>query len=72
VGVGGFGEGVAQAVVEGVVDQGQEFLDCFGEFDELGDAAALGPGQPAGEQCPAVGAFGGKDLAELFFERVGV
>ena len=51
MGVGGLGQGVAQTV-EGVVDQRQEPLDDLGEGDELRDAAASGPGQPAGQQRP--------------------
>jgi hypothetical protein len=40
VGVGCLGQGVAQVVVEGVVDQRQKPGDGAGEGDELGDAAA--------------------------------
>ena len=70
MGVGGLGQGVAQAVVEGVVDQRQEPLDGLGEGDELRDAAASGPGQPAGQQRPPAGALGLEGGAELLLEEV--
>jgi hypothetical protein len=49
VGVGCFDSGVGQAVLEGVVDRGQVFLDGLGEADELCDLGSFSPGEPAGE-----------------------
>ncbi len=46
--------GVAQVVVQGVEDQCAVASDRLGEGDELGDAAAPGPGEPPGQQRSAV------------------
>lgn len=66
VGVRGFGQRVGDAVFEGVMNQCEEPFDRFGPCHELGDAGSAGPGQPAGEQLFAFGAFECEDLAELF------
>jgi hypothetical protein len=53
------------------MNQREEPFDRCGQCHELGDAGSAGPGQPAGEQLFAFGAFECEDLAELFFEQVG-
>ena len=50
LGVHGFDEGVGQVVVEGVVDLGAVSSDLAGQFEEVRDAAAGGPGKPS-VQC---------------------
>src|SRR5258705_12743322 len=71
MGCGGFTAGIGQSVVEGVADQGQVVADGRGQLDEFGDAAACGPGDPAGEQDPAGFASRGEYRAELLLEQVG-
>ena len=70
VGVGGFGVGIGQVVVEGVPDEVAVMADAPGPVDELGDAAVAGPRQPPGQQLPALVALDPKDLAELLFEQI--
>jgi hypothetical protein len=70
VGVGGFGQGVTQAVVEGIVNQGQESFDRARQLHELGNPAALRPGQPTGQQRSPGGSFSLENGAELFLEQV--
>lgn len=57
MGVGGFGSGVGQSVVEGVADQVAVAADGAGQRDELGYAGVRGPRQPPGQQLPPMGSL---------------
>jgi len=64
--VGGLDPGVGQAVLDRVEDQLPVPGDGLGELDEGGESAALGPGDPAGQQRPRRGQIAaGEDLPEL-------
>ena len=70
LGVHRFDQAVGQAVVEGRVDAFQVSADLLAEFDEFGDAAAGGPGQPAAQGVLAFFAFELEWQPQAFFEQV--
>ncbi len=56
---------LGQGVVEGGEDQRAVAGDGLGEGDEFGDVGAPGPGDPPGQQRPALGRPGGLMAALL-------
>src|SRR5580700_1632001 len=66
-----FDQAIAEPVVEGGVDAGKVPADLFSEFGEFGDAAAGGPGQPAGECVLAFFPCEPERGPQPFFEEVG-
>jgi hypothetical protein len=71
LGVHRFDQAIAESVVEGCVNAGEVPADLFPEFGEFGDAAAGGPGQPAGEGVLAFFSFEFEYCPQSFFEQVG-